>query len=210
MTQHASIDRPRASRSQARRQHLLERARQLFVERGFHQTGMAQIATASGIAVGQIYRDFANKEAIVAAICETDLAAWLEEESLAAAVERGDADAILSWIEQVAMKVPGSEDRRLMCELLAEVGRNARISEIHRDAERRLSRCLSAAIASLAPDAPEGQRAHVAEFIMTVSWGLVARAELSGGVHQAALTPYVADLVRRELRAIGGCVIKHT
>ncbi|WP_443018235.1 helix-turn-helix domain-containing protein [Sphingobium sp. TKS] len=41
--------------------------RDLFVKRGFHQTGMAQIASSSGIAVGQIYRDFANKEAIIAA-----------------------------------------------------------------------------------------------------------------------------------------------
>ena len=46
------------SRADLRRSHLLETARQLFAERGFHQTGMAQIAAASGIKVGQIYRDF--------------------------------------------------------------------------------------------------------------------------------------------------------
>ena len=53
-------------------------ARTLFTEQGFHRTGVAQIAAASGIKVGQIYRDFADKEAIVAAIVESDLAAFLQ------------------------------------------------------------------------------------------------------------------------------------
>ncbi|WP_235522864.1 TetR/AcrR family transcriptional regulator [Novosphingobium sp. Leaf2] len=184
----------------------MDQARQLFVERGFHQTGMAQIAAASGIAVGQIYRDFANKEAIVAAICEADVAAWLEEESLAVAVERRDGDAIYMWIEQVAMRVPSLEDRRLMCEMVAEVGRNARISEIHRNAERRLHQCLSAAIASLAPDVPQAQRDIVAEFIITLSWGIVTRVELSTNVDPASFRAYVTNLITRELRAIGGDV----
>src|SRR3546814_10817567 len=63
-----SVARVRGPRSAARRQHILATTRDLFVKRGFHQTGMAQIASSSGIAVGQIYRDFANKEAIIAAI----------------------------------------------------------------------------------------------------------------------------------------------
>src|SRR3546814_1017361 len=81
-----SVARVRGPRSAARRQHILATTRDLFVKRGFHQTGMAQIASSSGIAVGQIYRDFANKEAIIAAICEADLAEWLEEETLETAV----------------------------------------------------------------------------------------------------------------------------
>src|SRR3546814_7381702 len=86
---------------------------------------MAQIASASGIAIGQNYRDFANKEAIIAAICEADLGGWLEEEKLEAAVAAGDRDAILGWIEKIATDTPTREDRRLMCELLAEVDRKS-------------------------------------------------------------------------------------
>src|SRR3546814_1502891 len=52
-----SVARVRGPRSAARRQHILATTRDLFVKRGFHQTGMAQIASSSGIAVGQIYRD---------------------------------------------------------------------------------------------------------------------------------------------------------
>ncbi|WP_234810833.1 TetR/AcrR family transcriptional regulator [Sphingobium herbicidovorans] len=43
----------RGPRSAARRQHILATTRDLFVKRGFHQTGMAQIASSSGIAVGR-------------------------------------------------------------------------------------------------------------------------------------------------------------
>ena len=68
------------SRADARRDKLLDAARTLFAERGFHSTGVAQIASASGVKVGQIYRDFANKEEIVAAIAVRDLEQFLAED----------------------------------------------------------------------------------------------------------------------------------
>ncbi|RZM06398.1 MAG: TetR/AcrR family transcriptional regulator, partial [Sphingomonas sp.] len=37
-------------------------ARRLFVEHGFHSTGIALIAKESGVAVQQLYRDFPSKE----------------------------------------------------------------------------------------------------------------------------------------------------
>src|SRR3546814_2720708 len=117
---------------------------------------MAQIASASGIAIGQNYRDLANKEAIIAAICEADLGGWLEEEKLEAAVAAGDRDAILGWIEKIATDTPTRKDRRLMCELLAEVGRNPIIAEINRNVDARLRASLQAAYVSLAP-VPSGQ-----------------------------------------------------
>ena len=64
----------RAGRATARREKVIQAARTAFKANGFHATGIAQIAHASGVAVGQIYRDFANKEAIVAEI-ETRIAA---------------------------------------------------------------------------------------------------------------------------------------
>src|SRR3546814_14249999 len=86
--------RPLGERARARRDRLRQVARTLFIEQGFHQTGTAQIAAASGIAVGQMYRDFKNKEAIIAAICEADVEAWLEEKALADAVAARDLKAI--------------------------------------------------------------------------------------------------------------------
>ncbi|MFC0202885.1 TetR/AcrR family transcriptional regulator [Novosphingobium soli] len=202
MASDGTTERTRTARSLARRQHLLDTARNLFVERGFHQTGMAQIASASGIAVGQIYRDFANKEAIVAAICEADLVGWLEEARLQAAVEAGNTQAILEWVERIGTDEPSPEDRRLMCELLAEVGRNPIIEQVNGKVEARVRASLEAALKSIAPAASERRRSTMMDFIMTLAWGIMARIELAPGRDHADLRGYAAALLRRELAAL--------
>lgn len=164
---------------------------------------MAQIATASGIAVGQIYRDFANKEAIITAICEADLANWLEEETLKAAVLASDSEAIHAWIERIATDEPSLEDRRLMCELLAEVGRNPIVADMNQRAEVLLRASLEAALMSLAPDASPQDRTTMMDFIISVSWGMVARIELSPHREHDTLRRYVASLLHREVAALG-------
>jgi AcrR family transcriptional regulator len=163
---------------------------------------MAQVATASGIAVGQIYRDFANKEAIIAAICEADLAGWLEEEVLEAAVAAGDRRAIRAWIERIATEEPSAQDRRLMCELLAEVGRNPIIAEMNRKAETRLRTSLGAALFSLAPQASDLRRSIMMDFIIQVSWGMVAKMELAPHHDHEPLRRYVGELLVREVVAL--------
>lgn len=202
MTSDGIMEKRRTIRSAARRRHLLQTARTLFVEKGFHQTGMAQIANASGIAVGQIYRDFANKEAIIAAICEADLEGWLEEEKLEAAVAAADRNAILGWIEKIATDTPTAEDRRLMCELLAEVGRNPIIAEINHKVDVRLRASLEAALVSLAPAASGQSRATVTDFIISLSWGMVAGMELYPYREHETLRRYVGELLQREVSAL--------
>src|SRR3546814_54084 len=163
---------------------------------------MAQIAMSSGIAIGQNYRDFANKEAIIAAICEADLGGWLEEEKLEAAVAAGDRDAILGWIEKIATDTPTREDRRLMCELLAEVGRNPIIAEINRNVDARLRASLEAALVSLAPVTSGQCRATITDFIISLSWGMVAGMELYPFREHGTLRCYVGSLLQREVSAL--------
>src|ERR1700709_1094487 len=59
---------------EARRQQILEAACDCVRRAGFHGASMAEIAQAAGLSVGQIYRYFENKEAIVAAIVARDMA----------------------------------------------------------------------------------------------------------------------------------------
>lgn len=202
MTLDSIQERPRAAKSAARRQHLLDTARNLFVERGFHQTGMAQIAAASGIAVGQIYRDFANKEAIIGAICENEITTWLDEETLSAAVAAQDRDAILAWIERVGFDEPDCNDRRLMCELLAEMGRNPAIEQMHLKVDARLRTSFDAALGSLAPKASQARRSTVMDFIVAMSWGMVALRELSPESDHETLHGRLATLLRQEVAAL--------
>jgi len=196
------MDRSRAARSVARREHLLDTARKLFVEQGFHRTGMAQIALASGIKVGQIYRDFANKEAIIAAICEANLITWLEENQLETAVANRDTAAIETWIERLCSDDTSMEDRRLMAELLAEVGRNPIIADLNRQADERVRLRLDEAIESLAPMAPSNRRSQVVDLIFLLSWGMMAMMELSPERNHAQVRRNVVAILRQEIGAL--------
>jgi AcrR family transcriptional regulator len=53
-----------------RRAQILEAAIICFAKQGFHQTSMHDISAEAGISVGLIYRYFANKEAVIAAMAD--------------------------------------------------------------------------------------------------------------------------------------------
>src|SRR5476649_352040 len=53
------------ARISARRDQIIAAARLCFRKHGFHGAGMAEIAKTSQLSVGQIYRYFANKDAII-------------------------------------------------------------------------------------------------------------------------------------------------
>ncbi|ONF97450.1 TetR/AcrR family transcriptional regulator [Sphingomonas jeddahensis] len=155
---------------------MIQAAREAFAANGFHGTGVAQIAHASGIAVGQIYRDFANKEAIVAAIVERDLEDFLSEQGLCAAGAAGDPEAVRAWIGNfVACKEPESGGR-LVAEIMAEASRNDRIAEIVRNVNERMSQELSSALRLLVPASVSPARFEcVAEMIQTIAAGVFQR-----------------------------------
>ncbi len=53
------------SRTDRRREQILEAAARVFAEKGYHEAGIADIATDLGIGHGTFYRYFANKKEIV-------------------------------------------------------------------------------------------------------------------------------------------------
>src|SRR5688500_6636156 len=53
-----------------RRTQILEAAMVCFAKHGFHQASMHDISAEAGISVGLIYRYFANKEAVIAAMAD--------------------------------------------------------------------------------------------------------------------------------------------
>lgn len=142
--------RSRDGKANARRAKVVQAARELFVEHGFHATGIARIAQVSGVLVGQIYRDFANKEAIVAALVEEDLDRCLRPAELCAARESGDRAAVRAWLRRY---VSGAEipDVRMVMEIMAESARNDRIADVFREVDSRMHAQLTAALSDLAP-----------------------------------------------------------
>ncbi|WBH16988.1 TetR/AcrR family transcriptional regulator [Sphingomonas radiodurans] len=154
---------------------MIQAARTAFADNGFHSTGISQIARSSGVLVGQIYRDFANKEAIVAVIVERDLEDFLSERGLSAAGAAGDPDAVRAWIARfVACDKP--EGGRLVAEIMAEASRNPRIVEIVRGVHDRMRRELQAALRLLVPSTVSPEHfARVAGVIETIAGGVFQR-----------------------------------
>ncbi len=127
------------------------------------------------MAVGQIYRDFANKEAIVAEIVARDLEDFLSEKGLCAAGATGDPEAVRAWIgDFVACEKP--EGGRLVAEIMAEASRNARIAEIVRDLQDRMRREMTAALRLLVPATISATQFDcLAEMIHTIAGGVFHR-----------------------------------
>ncbi|MFB4162032.1 TetR/AcrR family transcriptional regulator [Geomicrobium sp. JSM 1781026] len=63
-------------------QSIIEAAKQLFIEKGYRETSVADIVRASGSSKGNLYHHFKNKEALFLKIIEKDDDHWLHEWSL--------------------------------------------------------------------------------------------------------------------------------
>lgn len=64
----------REARRQAQRERILAAAQECFIQGGFHGASMAAIAKTAGMSPGLIYRYFKNKNAIILAIIDSQLA----------------------------------------------------------------------------------------------------------------------------------------
>ncbi|HEX7743475.1 MAG TPA: helix-turn-helix domain-containing protein [Sphingobium sp.] len=107
----------------------LEAARNLFNQRGFHQTSMAELASCAQVSVGQIYRLFKSKEDIINAIVESD--SGERDRELTRLCERlhaGEID-IEQTFELLLLNFIDNHDEALSFDILAEGFRDARVGE---------------------------------------------------------------------------------
>lgn len=140
---------PPPSRAQLRRNNVKHVARQLFIEHGFHATGIALIAKLSGVAVQQLYRDFPSKEDIIAAIVAEDCDRFANLATLDSALANDDRDALRTWLDSATCQKDDDTDR-LFLEIAAEASRNERVHAIFSEVRRMMSDNISRAFAGLA------------------------------------------------------------
>lgn len=192
-----------ARRAEERRERLVDAARTLFAEHGFHAAGMAQIASLSGVRIGQIYRDFASKEEIVGAIVEADLHAFLDESALRTAIAGGDLAAVRGWIGDLVLRKAHPSQAPLLPEILAEASRNERIAAIVGCVDARVRDSLLRALAAFVPSPVCAERlAGSADLIMTVMMGLCSRQLARLQADSAMLTARIQHIVDREIEGL--------
>lgn len=144
-------DRPnklaRADKSELRRQLIIEAAATLFILKGFHQTGMRDIAAQAGISLGNLYNHFKGKHEIIAAIAEMETA---EMEPLLELLETSGAkgqNALIMFAKAYFRICSAPENAALSAEIIAEVFRNPETGKAFSGTRTRL-------VAALAPHMP--------------------------------------------------------
>lgn len=171
MTESAARSSPSGRRTaEARRAAIISAARTLFGRQGFHSTGMAQIARESGVLVGQIYRDFASKEDLIAAVVEEDISEMLQDPAMTGAIDPGGTEALNNWVLRFVTRQMDADTRGFLTAILGEAARNPRIAAILANAYSRLRDSITTAAALWAPgdDAVEA-RSELADFILSIA-----------------------------------------
>jgi AcrR family transcriptional regulator len=130
-------DEPQSGRPspESRRQQILDAACERVRQSGFHGASMADIAKAAGLSVGQIYRYFENKEAIIAAIVAQDLAEMRDKFAEMERQPGGLLEAIEDHLPEGVDKCLDSGRAALALEVVAEAARNPKVASIVRAAD---------------------------------------------------------------------------
>jgi AcrR family transcriptional regulator len=171
----------------ARRDQIIAAARICFRKHGFHGAGMAEIAKLSQLSVGQIYRYFANKEAIIEEIVRRMVAKKIE-------LITGNAHNLLQMAENLANRRigefhlteprPGEQespdeqteiDHALMMEVAAEATRNPLVEKIWRDSECDLFNQAKATMAKAYPHWSEEELNNRVEVVAVICEGTAFR-----------------------------------
>lgn len=165
------------TKADARRRQILDAARICVLQAGFHGSSMQQIAQVADLSVGQIYRYFDNKEAIIAALAAQDIA---EKRERFAALDASETPLIRSLLSQCAEAVDHSTqaDRAsLLLEVVAEAARNPKVHAIVKAADSD-ERALHRSMLRLAcpADVSEDEIETRAEVLAAIFDGLAMRA----------------------------------
>jgi TetR/AcrR family transcriptional regulator, repressor for uid operon len=184
-----------------RRGEILAAAEACFVAKGFHQTSMQDIARASGLSMGLLYRYFDSKSAIIRAFSALDrdrmiagIAALKEAPAFVAGLAR------LLGQELEAMRDP--DEFRLTTEVLSESTRDEVLRESFAAKELLLSTALSEAIAQqqsngrIASDLTPDQAANL---VLSMVDGLSLRAFIDRRLGKRALETLLLQSLSRLL-----------
>jgi TetR/AcrR family transcriptional regulator, transcriptional repressor of aconitase len=159
----------------ARRQQIVDAARDRFASQGFARTSMADIVSESGLSVGAIYRYFTSKDEIVIAVCEQASDALPHELTL---------ESVSGFLEHVRVLAREKGHARLIAQIYAEAAVSPALSTI---VEQQLA-AMRAAVADLIADDRSGDAEAIAEAFVAVSSAYSQQLAIRGDLDPAPFT----------------------
>ncbi|MBD8161820.1 TetR/AcrR family transcriptional regulator [Erwinia persicina] len=158
----------RDARHRLRQDEIITAARRCFRQHGFHAASMAQLASEAQLSVGQIYRYFASKDAIIQEIVRRIIDTRLQE--MLSTSSNVHLPELLAWRE-----VNNEEDEALMMEVAAEATRSPRVAKMMIEADERMFSHACEKVARLYPDFSEERIRASVEILAVMVEGTACR-----------------------------------
>lgn len=183
----------------ARRQQIVDAAAACARRSGFHGASMAEIAQAAGLSVGQIYRYFENKEAVMAAIVARDTAEIRGRFSELEGETETLREAILDKSVAVLEELYDPQRAALRLEVAAEAARNPAVAAIVQAADAEERQIRSALLERMLPQCEERDRLARSEVLNTLFDGTSLRAVSNPKADKQAIAQAMRSVLRHLL-----------
>ncbi len=131
-----------SEKQEARKQQIVDAAIKCFIEKGYNQTGVRDIASTADVSLGNLYNYFKGKEAIIEQIAAYDalgLEPFVEQLASEGDRERIFDEFLRSYFDYSCLP----ENSLLGIEIIGEAVRNPKIAKIFEKNRRRLIHALS-------------------------------------------------------------------
>lgn len=179
----------RERRHRIRQDEIIAATRPCFCQSGFHAATMAQLADAAGLSVGQIYRYFPSKDALV-----EEMVQRIVDKRVAEMIAQSDLEHL---IDQLTHRLPAHrEDEVLMLEVAAEASRNPRVYQILQQAQNRLFHNACQNMQNHYPHLGQQQREACVEILAVLVEGSAFRRVTGQSPPAAALGRLYKKLIR--------------
>lgn len=185
---------------QARREAVLVAARKLFVDSGFFNVSISQIAREAGVAKGTVYLYFQTKEEIFMALCSSDMNAWAEELEM----RLSSQESTLTTFECAALFTDTLLKQGALCRLASllhlVLEKNVSFEEVlsFKLSLLEMTKRLSVQIEKVLPFLKEGQGVEVMTSFhsLVIGWGQVTETTplLDQVLETPELAPFKMDL----------------
>lgn len=120
--------------AQQRREEIIRAAHKCFISRGFHATGMADIAREFGMSAGHIYNYFPSKTAIIEEVISRGMEDFYKNSS-ALQESQESYEKTLEQVRRVLSGFLKKERVALSLELVAEASHDPELEKVLREAD---------------------------------------------------------------------------
>ncbi|MFT4251925.1 MAG: helix-turn-helix domain-containing protein [Caulobacter sp.] len=185
----------RERKASAQRRDILVAATDRAQEAGFHSATMDQIARGAGLSVGQVYRHFDNKDAIIGAVAQARARKVLDpfEKHVQG---QPVLETLLRDAPSALRQARDTKVAALDLEILAEAERNAVVAEVvHRVEAAQLARGVEALTPFRKPDWTEDDMVARIAFLGLILDGLQLRGARGSTAAPAAMERAYRDIL---------------